>query len=302
MPRCARFTGLLRFGWVCLTFLFLAAVFAWIIFGVARLAGLNVNFHRMVELLFGAAALAGLYGVFNASWTRITRTTVRLANLPAAWRGRRAALISDLHLGHVRNGSFLRRMVAKILKEEPDAIFIAGDLYDGTAIDVRRAAEPLSKLAAPHGVYFVAGNHEQFGDDSKYLHAIAAAGVRVLSNEKVEVDGLQIVGVPYRNAAQGGHFASVLHGHPLGSRSREHSIDACARPSRDRGGCRRFSAAIRAYAPWAVHTLELDGAADLPPVCVRLKPDREDAGFHFERSGNLGTAAATGIESRNCHA
>jgi uncharacterized protein len=195
-----------------LTFLFFAAVFAWIIFGVARLAGLDVSFHRMVEWLFGAAVLAGLYGVFNANRTRITRTTVRLANLPPAWRGRRAALISDLHLGHVRNGSFLRRMVAKILKEQPDAIFIAGDLYDGMAIDVRRAAEPLSKLVAPHGVYFVAGNHEQFGDDSKYLHAIAAAGVRVLINEKVEVDGLQIVGVPYRHAAQGGHFTSVLQG------------------------------------------------------------------------------------------
>jgi predicted MPP superfamily phosphohydrolase len=198
-----------------LTFLFFAAVFSWIIFGVARLAGLDVSFHRMVEWLFGAAILAGLYGVFNASWTRITRTTVRLANLPPSWRGRRAALISDLHLGHVRNGSFLRRMVAKILKEQPDAIFIAGDLYDGTAIDVRRAAEPLSELVAPHGVYFVAGNHEQFGDDSKYLHAIAAAGVRVLINEKVDVDGLQIVGVPYRNAAQGGHFTAVLQAIPL---------------------------------------------------------------------------------------
>src|ERR1700686_4926821 len=193
------------------SFLFLAAVSSWILFGIARLAGLDMNFHGTVELLFGAAVVAGLYGVFNASWTRITRTTVRLANLPAAWHGRRAALISDVHLGHVRNGSFLRRMVAKILREEPDAIFVAGDLYDGTAIDERRAAAPLSDLVAPHGVYFVAGNHEQFGDDSKYLHAIAPAGVRVLSNEKVEVDGLQIVGVPYRNAAQG-RLASVLKG------------------------------------------------------------------------------------------
>src|ERR1700683_1647375 len=146
------------------SFLFLAAVSSWIIFGVAWLAGLSVSFHRTVELLFGAATVAGFYGVFNASWTRITRTTVRLANLPAAWRGRRAALISDVHLGHVRNRGFLRRMVAKILREEPDAIFIAGDLYDGTAINAGRAAEPLSGLVAPHGVYFVAGNHEQFGD------------------------------------------------------------------------------------------------------------------------------------------
>jgi hypothetical protein len=185
-----------------LTFLFLAAVSSLIILGLARLAGLDLNFHRTVELLYGAAVAVGFLGVFNASWTRITRATVRLANLPLAWRGRKAALISDVHLGHVRNGNFLRRMVAKILREEPNAIFIAGDLYDGTAIDAGRAAEPLSKLTAPQGVYFVAGNHEQFGDDTKYLRAIAAAGVRVLSNEKVEVDGLQIVGVPYRNATQ----------------------------------------------------------------------------------------------------
>jgi hypothetical protein len=193
-----------------LTFLFVAAVLSWAMLGVAAVAGLHVNFHRMVEWLFAAASVVGIAGVVNASWTRITRMTVRLTNLPEAWRGRRAALISDVHLGHVRNGNFLRRMVAKILNEVPDAIFIAGDLYDGTAIDAARAAEPLNKLTAPQGVYFVAGNHEQFGDDSKYLKAVEAAGVRVLHNEKVEADGLQIVGVPYNHSTRGEHLASAL--------------------------------------------------------------------------------------------
>jgi len=197
--------------WIGLvSFLFLATLAAWIVFGIAQLSGAALPFHRIVEALYSAAVLAGLYGVFNANWTRITRTTVKLANLPEVWRGRTAALISDVHLGHVRNGSFLRRMVAKILKEEPDLIFIAGDLFDGTAIDAGRATEPLKKLTAPHGVYFVAGNHEQFADDSKYLRAVADAGVRVLDNEKVEADGLQIIGVPYRNATQDGHLASAL--------------------------------------------------------------------------------------------
>lgn len=198
-----------------LTFLFLGAVCSWMILAVTRLAGFHMNFHRTVEWLFVAAVAAGLYGVLNASWTRITRTTVRLANLPVAWRGRTAALISDVHLGHVRTVSFLRGIVAKTLKEGPDAIFIAGDLYDGTAIDAQRAAEPLKQLVAPNGVYFVAGNHEQFEDDGKYLNAIAAAGVRVLSDEKVDVDGLQIIGIPYRNAIQDGRFASVLRGMDL---------------------------------------------------------------------------------------
>src|SRR6202167_2764334 len=77
------------------SFLFLAAGSSWIIFGVARLAGLNMNFHWTVELLFGAAAMAGVYGVFNASWTRITRTTVRLAKLPAAGGGGGGAPVND---------------------------------------------------------------------------------------------------------------------------------------------------------------------------------------------------------------
>jgi uncharacterized protein len=192
------------------SFLFLASVASWVVFAFVRIVGLTVPFRSIVAVFYSAAVLAGLYGVFNANCTRITRTTVRLANLPAAWHGRKAALVSDVHLGHVRNEGFLRRLVAKILKEEPDLILIAGDLFDGTAIDARRAAEPLGELTAPHGVYFVAGNHEQFGDDSRYLKAIAASGVRVLSNEKVEADGLQIIGVPYRHATEDRHLASVL--------------------------------------------------------------------------------------------
>ncbi len=48
-----------------LSFLFVSAVSSWIIFGVARLAKLDLNYHRTVELLFGAALVTGLYGVFQ---------------------------------------------------------------------------------------------------------------------------------------------------------------------------------------------------------------------------------------------
>src|ERR1700723_3283403 len=82
--------------WIGLvSFLFLAAISSWIIFGVTRLVGMDVNFHRLVELLFGAAAIAGLYGVFNASWMRITRTTVRLPNFPAARGGGKGPVFSQ---------------------------------------------------------------------------------------------------------------------------------------------------------------------------------------------------------------
>ena len=47
--------------WVgLLSFLFAGAVLSWIIFGAARLAGLDVNFRRTVELLYGHAIVAGV--------------------------------------------------------------------------------------------------------------------------------------------------------------------------------------------------------------------------------------------------
>jgi uncharacterized protein len=161
-------------------------------------------------VLFGLAAAAGLYGVVNAARVRVRRVPLKLPNLPANWRGRVAALVTDTHLGHVRGLGFAKRIVAMVSRLEPDLVLIGGDLYDGTAANVRKLAEPLRGLSAPYGAYFIAGNHEEFGDHTKYLEAVSAAGVRVLNNEKVVLDGLQLIGVHYRDATDAGHLREIL--------------------------------------------------------------------------------------------
>jgi predicted MPP superfamily phosphohydrolase len=192
------------------SFLFFAACACWVIYGAVRLAGLNLNGRVLDVAVFGTAAAISAYGVINAAWTRVRRVSIKLPNLPASWRGRTAALISDMHLGHVKNTRFARRMTAMINKLKPDMVWIAGDLYDGTAVDAIRAASPLKDLRPPLGTFFVEGNHEEFRDPAKYLEAVRASGVRVLNNEKADIDGLQILGVPYRHATHEGHFRSVL--------------------------------------------------------------------------------------------
>ena len=82
-------------------------------------------------------------------------------------------------------------------------------MYDGTVARVRELAQPWAELAAPLGAFFVLGNHEEFTDSSKYLNAVEHSGVRS-NNEKVTVDGLQIVGVHYRDSTNDDHFRSVL--------------------------------------------------------------------------------------------
>ncbi len=193
-----------------LSFLFLAACACWLIYGGARIFGVHANQRILALVMFGSALLAALYGIINAAWTRVKRVTVKLPNLPDSWRGRVAALVSDTHLGHVRGLGFMRRIVGRIAGLRPDIVLIAGDMYDGTAAKVNELAAPWSKLSPPLGKYFVAGNHEEFRDHTKYLDAVQSAGIRVLNNEKVEVDGLQLVGVHFRDSVNDEHFRSVL--------------------------------------------------------------------------------------------
>jgi len=174
--------------------------------------GLHPDRRVLVGVLFGFALLASLYGVVNAAWTRVKRITVKLPNLPESWRGRVAALVSDTHLGHVRGYGFMKRIVGMLTRLRPDIVFIGGDLYDGTVARVRELAKPWAKLSAPLGTYFVTGNHEEFSDHTKYVDAVAHSGVRVLNNEKVTVDGLQIAGVHFRDSTNDDHFRAILRG------------------------------------------------------------------------------------------
>lgn len=193
-----------------LSFFFLPACACWVVYGGARVLGLRPDRRMLAAGLFGLALLASLYGIVNAAWTRVKRITVKLPNLPESWRGRVAALVSDTHLGHVRGIRFMRRIVRMLGRLRPDIVFIAGDMYDGTAVDADMLAVPWAELSAPLGTYFVTGNHEEFTDPTKYLNAVRGAGVRVLNNEKVMVDGMQLVGVHFRDSAKDDRLRTVL--------------------------------------------------------------------------------------------
>jgi uncharacterized protein len=191
-------------------FFFLAACACWIAYGAPLLFGMQLEKRPLAIACFGLGLVAGLGAMVNAAWTRVVRVTVKLPNLPAAWRGRTAAVVSDLHLGHVRNTGFLRRIVRKLSQLRPDVLFIPGDMFDGTAVDLEPLTKPWAEFSAPLGSYFITGNHEQFFSPSKYLDAVKQSGIRVLENEKVVVDGLQIVGVHDHDSGNVERFRSIL--------------------------------------------------------------------------------------------
>jgi predicted MPP superfamily phosphohydrolase len=196
--------GLYRIAAVWLGFLdffFLASCLCWLaalVLWISSYASILPESRPLIAAVcFTLAFLTGIYGLLNARWIRIRRIAVSLPNLAACWRGRTALVISDLHLGHVNGLGFSRRIARLAASLNPDVVFIPGDLFDGTRSDPDRLAAPLKQLSPPFGIYFATGNHDEFGPVALYAAALTRAGVRVLDNEKITVDGLQILGVPY---------------------------------------------------------------------------------------------------------
>jgi uncharacterized protein len=193
-----------------LNFSFFAACAAWIVSAAATLLPFHYEPRVIAEAFFGTAMLTSIYGLLNANRLRVKHVSVNLPNLPAAWQGRMVALVTDLHLGSVRRAGFASRVVARLQSLHPDAVFISGDLFDGPEASPDVLVEPWRKLSAPAGIFYVTGNHEEFGDRTELIGAVQRVGIHVLNNEKVEVQGLQIVGVHDREAGDPQEFPALL--------------------------------------------------------------------------------------------
>ncbi len=163
------------------------------------------------QWIIGGVILVSVYGVVHARSIAIKRISVTLPNTPEAWKNKRIVWISDVHLGQLHGIALAKRVVAAINALSPDIIFVGGDLYDGSgARDIPELTLPLRDLRAPQGVYFVTGNHEEYGHKDEFVTAVQTAGMRVLDNEMLVLDGLQLVGVDYQDAADTGRFTDIL--------------------------------------------------------------------------------------------
>ncbi len=183
-------------AWVgALNFTFFAAAGCWIAEAIVWLTAWTLPRFSIAAVLFGVALVTTVYGLINAAWIRITRVTVKLPKLPEAWQGRTAALVTDLHLGPLSGEAFLRRAIARLRSLQPDAVLISGDMFDGPTLGLDQLVAPWLEYSAPRGIFFVTGNHDEFAERSIFLNAARRTGIQVLNNEKITIDGLQIVGV-----------------------------------------------------------------------------------------------------------
>ncbi|MFG2897044.1 metallophosphoesterase [Streptomyces zaomyceticus] len=187
---------------------------------VAPGAAAEVSRRLFVSRVVGGTAAAvavgtvghGMYGVLRGP--RVKRVTVPLAKVPRAAHGYRIAVVSDIHIGPILGRAHTQRIVDTINAAQPDLVAVVGDLVDGTVENLGSAAEPLARLRARHGSFFVTGNHEYFSGADAWVDHVRELGLRPLRNDRVEIAaGFDLAGVDDvagESEGQGPDFARAL--------------------------------------------------------------------------------------------
>jgi len=156
-----------------------------------------------------AAALSAVAVRSALAEVELKEVNVALERLPPALSGLSIVQLTDIHIGPTIGRTFLEHVVERTNAQRPDAIVITGDLVDGSVAALRAHVEPLAKLKARHGVYFVTGNHEYYSGADEWMAELGRLGVRVLRNERVTIgDGSASIDLAGVDDSSAGGFGS----------------------------------------------------------------------------------------------
>ena len=175
--------------------LFLAL--GWAVHGISRLLGRPIAARVALLVAVVLSLSASSYGLWNAHHPIVTSLEVEVGELPESWEGSTVVQLSDVHLGGAHGTGFLRRVVKMVNALDAEAVFITGDLFNGSCSDFHRFKDLLDSLRARRGVFFVTGNHEGYAGLAAPLELLKQTKIRILDDECVEIDGLQLVGISF---------------------------------------------------------------------------------------------------------
>jgi predicted MPP superfamily phosphohydrolase len=179
----------------------------------------------------GTATGAAAHGFFyERHHVEVTRTTLRVADLPEPLAGLKVGFMTDLHRSATVSHDLIAAAVSLLMAEQPDLILLGGDYVTwggdrstgGDRFFVEPAADSVRTLSAPHGVFGVLGNHD---DDRDMPAAMGARGIEILRDERTRVsirgESVDLIGIRYwttrsrdiASVAKGAARTSILLAH-----------------------------------------------------------------------------------------
>lgn len=184
--------------WIGLLVQFLLAVaLLWILEGVSKLVGIEFPMFHLASVFFGLAFVVAMIGAWNAAHPVVHNIEARFKNLPASWEGKTVIQLSDVHLGAIHGRNFMQKIADKINTLNPSLVLITGDLLDGMDGDFSGLVQAVDSMKPEKGIYFVTGNHEGYLGLDIAKKFVEQTTMRDIDGKVEDIDGLQLVGVPY---------------------------------------------------------------------------------------------------------
>ena len=151
-------------------------------------------------VVIGLTIAVSTFGVWNAFHIRVTEREISIKGLTKEIK---IIHISDVHVGHLRGEAFIHELAELVNEQNPDIVFITGDLFDDKSRLTQESIEPLTLINTP--IYFVEGNHDNYAGVATVKLYLRNLNINVLENQVVNFGELQIIGLNHMRSDQETH-------------------------------------------------------------------------------------------------
>ena len=171
------------------------------------------NFFKKSLDISSLAVAGGLSAraIYEARHIETQTVDIKIKNLKRSYK---IAQVSDIHIGGLIDEKFIRKLVQRVNKLQPDIVVITGDLVDISLKYAIPALEELKGLKTNYGSYFIVGNHEYFHGIEQIIKTVNGLGIKVLENENVYIgpkgEGFNLAGVYDVMGGRTGHHKPDL--------------------------------------------------------------------------------------------
>lgn len=148
---------------------------------------------------FVISCFISAFAFVQARDLKVVSYVVEKQNIPVSLEDKNIILVSDTHYGLVNHKRAASRLVNKIIEQNPDAVFLAGDFFDGPDVSTEKIENSWKKLSQKVPVYYIPGNHEEYGNYEKFLDSAERSGFLVLEDGLGKYEDVSVAGIVYRS-------------------------------------------------------------------------------------------------------
>ncbi len=187
---------LYQYGSVWMGFLVTLFILNFVLIFIAIALNFSYSTWQSVFVVLGLLVALNTFGVYLSFHPQVVDYNITLRG-KHSWHGKKIVMIADTHYGNIYGEQDSKNLVEKINEINPEIVIIPWDFFDGPKVNYNAIASAFKDIKAPSGVLFANGNHEEYSHTDEILKAISKAGIQILNNKKVTLNGVDFIWVTF---------------------------------------------------------------------------------------------------------